>query len=70
MSIHDNVTPPTPEEIHEFLVAVLTPRPYRYDPRDEFEPDVAHWSELGVSRDDEECADRAADREWAARWER
>lgn len=48
--------------------AMTVPRPRASDPDDSgFErPDA----DMGRSQDDDEQADRAADREWAARWER
>lgn len=45
--------------------AFRVPRPR--DGRDEFEPTP---EDAGRSRDDDEQADRAAERDWAARWGR
>ena len=72
MSFCDNYQPPTPEELAAVVYQVLAALPthrVKYDGADDsgFErPDV----DMGRSRDDDEMADRAADREWAARWER
>ena len=70
MSIHDNITTPTPEELAAVVYQVLAALPthrVKYDPRDEFEPDVDDGFDYGHEGADRLEARETAHREWRAR---
>lgn len=70
MSFLDGYTPPTTDDIRAALNAILgPPRPTRLPLVDDSGFEAA-GVDMGRCADDDQAADRAADREWAARWER